>query len=108
MKLRIKEVREKAGLTQREAAERVGISQPYFAQVERGIRRLDAALQGRIGEALGVNPADLVDYNAPEEGDEEFLIERFRELSPPEREIWLNFARSFSRKNEKQYGGVPV
>jgi transcriptional regulator with XRE-family HTH domain len=102
MKLRIKEVREKAGLTQREAAEKVGISQPYFAQVERGLRRLDAALQGRIGQSLGVHPSELVDYNAPEEGDEEFLIERFRDLSAEERAIWLNFARSFAAKAKKR------
>lgn len=38
----LREVRDKAQLTQKELALRAGVSQPYVSSVERGLLRLDA------------------------------------------------------------------
>lgn len=103
MKLRIKEARIRAGKKQWEVAEAVGISQPYYTQIEKGGRRLNAELQGKIGKALGVDPASLVDYDAPEESDEEYLLETFRRLNSSEREVWLELARTFASRNREKH-----
>lgn len=99
MKLRIREARIAAGLKQRDVAEKIGLSQPYFAQIERGERRLNTEFQIKISEALGVKPDDLVDFDAPNEADEEYLLTVFRSLPPERRQGWMDMAKaSFPQK----------
>lgn len=71
----------------------VGLSQPYFAQIERGERRLTTELQMKIAEALDVKPAELVDFDAPSPADESFLLDVFRALSPERRQGWMDMAK---------------
>lgn len=94
MRLKIKEARVRAGLKQRQVADLVNLSQPYFAQIERGERRLTTELQMKIAEALRCPPTDLVDFDAPDEADEDFLINVFRSLPPERRQGWLDMARA--------------
>lgn len=93
MRLKIKEARVAAGLKQKDVAQTVGMSQPYFAQIERGERRLNTELQMKIANALGVKPEDLVDFEAPSKNDEEYLLKVFRSLPPDRRKGWLDMAR---------------
>ena len=93
MRLRIKEARVSAGLLQKDVANKVGLSQPYFAQIERGERRLNTELQMKIAGALGVKPEDLVDFEAPSPSDEEYLLKVFRSLPPERRQGWLDMAQ---------------
>ena len=93
MRLRIKEARVSAGLLQKDVANKVGLSQPYFAQIERGERRLTTELQMKIAKALEVNPQNLVDFEAPSKSDEEYLLKVFRSLPPDRRQGWLDMAR---------------
>ena len=53
----IKEARRKAGLTQRQTADRAGVDPATVHRVERGHGGLDARL--RIGQALGLSPDAL-------------------------------------------------
>lgn len=52
--------RKRAGLTQAALAERVGVSQAFLAQLERGSRTGSVALHMRLGRALGIRVEDLV------------------------------------------------
>jgi len=94
MRLRIREAREAAGKKQREVAAELGISQPYFAQIERGERRLNTEYQERLARILGVKAVELVDFDAPSPDDETFLLDVFRSLPPERREGWLDMARA--------------
>lgn len=55
--------REQAGLTQKQLAQRLGLSSPYLSDVERGNRRCSPQLRARY-EALGVGArSDNTDAN---------------------------------------------
>lgn len=67
----LKSARERAGLTQAELAERVGLRYYTFvSQVESGLGRLPIETQGAWAEALGLEPSDfartLLRYYEPE------------------------------------------
>jgi DNA-binding XRE family transcriptional regulator len=52
--------RKRRGFTQAVLAKRVGISQAYLAQIERGKRTGDIQLYQALGHVLGVNMEDIV------------------------------------------------
>lgn len=55
------ELRLKKGLSQKDVAERLGISRQYYQMIERGERqkRLDLALAGALAALLEVNIMDI-------------------------------------------------
>lgn len=53
----LKLIRKKRGFTQKEIAERLGVSQPNYAQYENGKRKPKVETIRRIADALGVNIA---------------------------------------------------
>lgn len=58
--LRVARYRDLAGMTQRELADRVGVTQPYISQLENGTRAVATrALLIALAEALGVATTDL-------------------------------------------------
>jgi DNA-binding Xre family transcriptional regulator len=57
---RIREIREAAGLSSDELAERVGTSGAQIRRLETGERRLTAEWMEKIAEELGCTPADLI------------------------------------------------
>lgn len=56
------EAREKAGLTQQDVANRIGISRQYYQMVETGERqkRMDLSLAGSLSEVLNIPIAEIV------------------------------------------------
>jgi DNA-binding XRE family transcriptional regulator len=52
--------RRRAGLTQAALAESVGISQPFLAQLEQGVRTGSIAIHAKLARALGIRIEDLV------------------------------------------------
>lgn len=56
------EAREKAGLTQQDVANRIGISRQYYQMVETGERqkRMDLALAGVLSVVLNIPIAEIV------------------------------------------------
>ena len=75
----IKEVRKKAGLTQKELGERLGVSYQSIAQWENNLRKPKYDTLKRIAEALDVSPMDLLVDGTPVE----FQGQLFRAVIPP-------------------------
>ncbi|MFV0623762.1 helix-turn-helix domain-containing protein [Sphingomonas sp. ac-8] len=61
MKIRIAEVRNQKGVSQRELAARVGATMSMLGKLERGERQMTFRWLQRIGEALGVPTGELLD-----------------------------------------------
>ena len=55
----IKKCRENKSLSQRELAERLGVSYTVISQYERGIRNPKIETLSKIAEALGVDPVEI-------------------------------------------------
>ena len=55
----LKAERRRRGWGQVEAAERLGVSQPYLAMLESGKRRLTPALARKVVAAYGLPPTEL-------------------------------------------------
>ena len=56
---RVRELREKAGLTQADLAERAGVDRIAISHIERGQRDVGVLRASAIARALGVHPGDL-------------------------------------------------
>ena len=56
----VKRLREKKRITQKELAERVGITQPTVAQYEMGIKVPTIVIGARIAEQLGTTCEELI------------------------------------------------
>jgi len=60
LQIRLRELREAAGLTQEELADKVGIYQGTISDHERGkATRIDLSLIERLADALEVEPGEL-------------------------------------------------
>jgi len=62
---RIARLREAAGLTQRELARRMELSQSALSRIESGQRRLSAAQVSRLARILAVEPGSLLEPDSP-------------------------------------------
>ncbi len=56
----LRRLRQAQDLTQEELADRAGLSARYIGAVERGDASARITIVGRIAEALGVEPAELI------------------------------------------------
>jgi transcriptional regulator with XRE-family HTH domain len=52
--------RERAGVKQSELAAKLGVPASYLSKIENGTRRLDVIELVRIAEAIGSDPAEIV------------------------------------------------
>jgi len=55
----LKSARHKAGLTQHNAAKRLGVTQPYLSMLERGKRSVSASVTVRVATLLPLDPTSL-------------------------------------------------
>ena len=62
----IQEKRKKAGLTQKELAEKVGVATITIQQYERGLREPKIETVARIAEALNVSVPEFIQYGHPQ------------------------------------------
>jgi transcriptional regulator with XRE-family HTH domain len=58
--LRLRGVRERKALSQRELAERSGVNRVTIARIEAGLQEPHPRTTRRLAEALGVEPAELM------------------------------------------------
>lgn len=70
MKLRMKELRLKRHMTQRQVAEIAGMSVSYYTELEGGKKTINANRMVSIAKALGVQPQDLIVGGSDAEKDE--------------------------------------
>lgn len=86
---RIRELREKIGMSQAELARRISITAGALQKVEVGSRKLDQQWMRRIAPVLGVTPADLlpaVDNPYALSEEERAMIDRMRAADQRERQ----------------------
>jgi transcriptional regulator with XRE-family HTH domain len=57
---RLRDVRERKFLTQRELSERSGVAQSTIARIEQGLQPARITTARRLAEALGVEPQELL------------------------------------------------
>lgn len=88
--IRIREIRERQGLTVTDLAAKVGVSIAHMSQVERGVKNLNNHLLERIARALGVEPYELITSNTGTDA----LAEIASALTPEDRARLVEFARA--------------
>ncbi len=64
---KIAAIRKARSLTQRDTAERAGISYRYFQNIESGAANLTLSTLFRLSRFFGVGVADIIDEKAPRE-----------------------------------------
>lgn len=78
---RIRKYREQAGLSQKELAQRIGVSNSRVSNWEQGVNRPDADILGNICRALNVSPSELLDVHLTDDVlsfHEKKVIEAYR------------------------------
>lgn len=65
MRVKLKEMREAQGYTQRSFGEAVGVSRSHYSQVESGEKQPSLRLALRIKRALGYYGDDIFDNSVP-------------------------------------------
>jgi len=90
MKLRIKELREKAGLTVEALAEQAGLSKSYMSEIQTGKKQANARVLENVARALGCSVIDLID--AQHDPAIQAHISNLSRLSPSDRDTVLGLA----------------
>ena len=92
------ELRKKAGLTQAELAERAGLSDRTFADIERGNVNMRIETLLRICDALRVTPdAILTEENTSLQIRQKRIVEQFGECSAKEKQTALELLDAYLR-----------
>lgn len=63
--LRLRQLRERAGLTQGAMARASGVSKVYYGTLERGEKAVSIDVIEKLCHGLGISPAELFDVGAP-------------------------------------------
>jgi predicted nucleotidyltransferase len=79
--------REVLGLSQREAAERAGVKQPYIAAIERGRREASASVRSALDRALALRPSEALSAKR------EAVRQVFADAALPEPRVFGSVAR---------------
>lgn len=94
----LRQLRERARLTQRDIAERIGVSGAYVHHVEMGGRRADLDILERFAESVGARlVVDIVPADADADTPEARLLAAFRKLHPDAREAVLRMIEATIR-----------
>jgi transcriptional regulator with XRE-family HTH domain len=99
MLVRIKEIRKKCGLTQKELGERVGVSEAAISQYESGKRRPDYEIVLRMADYFGCSVDYLLgnDSSPPSDPELDELLESLR--SRPEMRMLFNLANNATKED---------
>ncbi len=90
------EIRKSMGLTQAEVAERTGLCDRTYADIERGTVNMRVETVLRICQALGVTPNDfLTDYDHGKRSEEEGVLSRLDSCSPHQRDTALRLLKVY-------------
>lgn len=87
---RLLAIRKRSGLTQVEMAEKAGISNRAYADIERGSANMRLETLLSICKALHITPDEiLTDDNATQVEQQDYLIARLNDCAPKERDTAL-------------------
>lgn len=99
----IKQIREEAGLTTAQLAEKVRTSQQQISRLENGQLRLTWEWMQRVANALECHPLDLVEGPAvPKDNDEKELLKKFRGLEDRERQMFSHMLDGLAKGENKK------
>lgn len=88
---RLLEIRKKAGLTQARVAEKAGLSDRTYAEIERGTTNMRIETLLRICEALKVTPDEIFTNKEDEiKLEEKSVFEKFEKCSAHEKKTALS------------------
>lgn len=107
---KIAELRTRAGMTQKQLANKLGVSQQAVYYYEQGDRDIKASLLVSMAKALGCTISDLLDVDLPNEGANEYrltteeasLIRMFRSTDRRGRDTIIAVAESQERPKGTQ------
>ena len=68
---KIKELREKLNISQRELSQQIGVTQSHICYIENGLRQTTVQILCNICNVLGCRPDDLLFEKFEEESEEE-------------------------------------
>jgi transcriptional regulator with XRE-family HTH domain len=71
---RIRHLRNRAGITQAQLAERVDISPEFMSRLERGIKAPSLDTAAKLATALGITLSELFDFQELRGGEKEELL----------------------------------
>ena len=94
---RLYSARRSLGLTQAEAAERAGISDRAYADMERGTVNMRVETLLRVCEALYLTPDELLTEREQPDLSEEEIMARLRGCTPRQRETALRLLDVYLR-----------
>lgn len=104
---RLKTYREKAGLSQKEFARALGVSNSVVSNWERELNRYDIALVPKICELLNISANDLLGFTTKFslEPNEEEIIKIYRNIRHQGKDLLLSTARSLLKYEEDLTAG---
>ena len=108
---RIRMLRKKAGRTQQEMAEPLGLNQATYSAMERGSQKIYSDYLPKIAKTIGIPAWQL--FAEPEEGgilDEETtaFLEMWKKFNPTERDLLKAMAEQIFRKKELERQNLKV
>lgn len=93
---KIRQLREKLGLSNRQLAIKAGLSQPVMNRIENGNRKADIETIEKICDALGITLIDFFNVNDQEMSPEYLeLLKNAKELSPEQLKILNDIIKKF-------------
>lgn len=106
---RVREIRNRRGMTRRAVARDADVSERHLAQLESGEGNVSIVLLRRIAEALNVSLLDLFSQEA-EETSEKRLIQRFLERLPAHRleDVAFRLMRDFGHEEKLRRARVAL
>jgi len=106
---RVRELRDRRGMTRRAAARDANISERHLAQLEAGEGNISIVLLRRIAAALNVSLAELFAPDLDEPAQKK-LIQRFLERIPAHRleEVTFRLMRDFSHEEAVRRGRIAL
>ena len=101
MQFRLGHYRRKAGLTQRQVADALGISNGLYNQLESGKRRMNETYLEDLAKLYRISPTQLIVDPTRDDPLYAELDAAFRLLSPSEREIVVNSIKGIAAGRAK-------
>lgn len=83
-------IRKKMGITQAEVAEKAGISDRSYADIERGVTNMRTETLLKICEAMSITPDEILTENTSLEYKQDNLIDQLSLCTLREKETALN------------------